>query len=457
MGKGQGWGSAILVRTESTYGTDPGSGSLSLPFTSESVQANRPSADSGAIVQSREIQHQNPQIIDCGGDLTVELDGHHFAKMAYYWNGQVTSAEFAPVSGFSAGSPSSGGSVPDGAYYYKVAVVLQRTGDSKYFFASISAASSQVTFGSGNNTVQLSWTLPTAPDGFTIYGVAVFRTAASGAASTVTYLDTEVGAAVTTFDDDGSATLGTTLPPGSLYTHTFVAAAPVGGTHPLKSFTYQKHVDHAAGSTASEIYTGMYVDTIGISVSDPNSPVEATYGMMGQTVTLSTNPTPSYTSIMPMMSWQSFLLIDDTAVSLFESGELTLANNLEAVPQLSGNQYHRDFYPGMRNITGSLDFGFENHTQYTKAINATDFDAKLWCDGTSTIAAGTSAVTDSVSMEAMRYAVEFHMPKCRYQQAGTGIGGPDRMVESLPFNTSYDSTEGYAFQMRVFNTTSSIS
>lgn len=444
-----GYGSALGWGKETTFGTGVAATEW-IQFMSESIRASRPTASSGSIAKSRTVRYQNPGIIEINGDISVEADGVLLLNGLYFWNGQVTSAKFATINNLTA-TVAASGSLTDDEYFYKVAVILQRTADSKYFFCSESNEDSATT-ATTNNSVDLAWTLPSAPSGFTIYGVAIYRGTTT---DEEVFLDIEVGAAVTTHTDDGTATAGTAVPPGDIYVHTFTPAAPVGGTHPLPSFSVTKCVDHASSSSSSERYVGCRMNDFNLTIGDPNSPVEVSFSLMGQTFELISDPSPSYPNVKPMMNWQSYITIDGTQNVLFEGGDISCTNNLEAVPWLAGNQYHRDFYPGVREISGNLTFGYENHDQFNKVVNGTDFALLMSVEGNPVLS--TATITSPIACTAMNYAMDVHLPKCNYQEGGASISGlGDRLVDSMPFSVSLSVGDGYDMRVRLWNTTSGV-
>src|SRR5690606_25388073 len=129
-----GYGSALGWAEESSFGTGAAASEW-IQFMSESIRASRPTASSGSIAKSRTVRYQNSGIIEISGDITVEADGVLLGNGLYFWNGQVSTAKFATINNLAAAA-ASGGSLADDEYFYKVAVIVQRTADSKYFFCS---------------------------------------------------------------------------------------------------------------------------------------------------------------------------------------------------------------------------------------------------------------------------------------------------------------------------------
>lgn len=448
MGKGQSWGGAIGFAEEETYATYVVP-DFYVPITSESLKGTRPSTPATGIYTTRVTYYQLPGIIEAGGNFQFEADAHHLGFPLKWWNGQVSTATFC-TGGTPSGTPAAGGSLTAGTYYYRTAAVLQRTSDGKRFWGSGSASSTSVTTSSGDLTVDLTWSNPSPPSGFTLYGTAIFRTASGGANTTQKYLATVVGSG-TSYSDTGAVALSTIAFPATIYEHTYVPAAPIAGTHPLPSFSVTKLMDQSG--TSAEAYYGGRMNTFSFSVGDPNAPPTSTFEMMCRNFEAIANPSPSYTAVRPMMNWQGFASIDGTMADYFEGCDFTATNNLEKVPSLAGVQYHRDFYPGIREVSGSVKFGFENKNHWTKMVNATEFALTLNCEGLPTTSGYTTIST--VNYSAMPYAIQLHMPKCLYQEGGGNLSQAERMVETLPFKTAIDSGVGYELQIKLWNTTAS--
>lgn len=468
MGKGMGPETTMGWVTESTYGTDPGSGYVYFPFTSESVKGTNPTANSGAITKSRQIQYQNAQVKEVGGSITVEADAYHSVKPLLWWNGQVSSSAHIPAdSADLSAAASSGGSLTDATTYYYAVCPIVRTGSSsptyEYFFGAPVRDSALTA--SPNLTIDLAWsTVDTDELGseYTLSGWGVFRGSASGSEELLTVI---TNPATLTYSDtgSGSVTSGADVPP-DIYRHSYTPETPVPGTHPLGSFTLYKCVDQAdtVSNDAGEKYTGLRVGSLGVNISDPNNPVELTFDLMGQDFSLAANPSsPSITNIKPLMTWQCLLRLDGSEVTLFEGGSITASNNLTSVPWLAGRRTNRDYYPGVRDISGTFNFGAENHTQFIRAKNGTAFGAEIVCDGYE-ISPRTTAITATLdsatrTINNMPYRMLIHIPECYYQEAGAPIGGLDRLVEQLPFKCNYNTTYGYDMRIYVVNTTSTVS
>lgn len=449
MGRAQGWGASFGIGEEDTFDTYM-TPDVYIPISSESVKGSRPVNSSGNIFNTRANTFNLPGIIECTGNFQFEADAHHLGLPLKLWNGQVSSAAFAP-SATPTATIAAGGTLPAGVYYYKTAVILQRTSDGKRFWGSGSSASSSVTSAASDNTTNLSWTNPAIPSGHTHYGTAIFRTPVGVAATTTYYLSTVVGTGTST-TDTGSATLSSIPLPAAIYRHSYLLAAPVAGTHPLPSFSVTKLMDQAGDTT--ETYTGARMGSFQFAIGDPSAPAQATFELMARKFSVIANPSPTYTRVRPMMNWQGFATVDGTLASYFEGCDFTSNNGLETVPALAGEQYHRDFYPGMRETTGTLNFGYENKDNWDRMRNATEFSLSVLCDGTPTTA-GSLTTISSVVYQAYPYSIEINMPKCLFTDAGGNISGGARMTESAPFRCSYDSTLASELAIYLVNGTAS--
>jgi hypothetical protein len=239
-----------------------------------------------------------------------------------------------------------------------------------------------------------------------------------------------------------------------MYRHTYLPAAPVAGTHPLPSFSITKLMDQSG--TSAETYFGARMNSFQFAIGDPSAPAQCTFDLKARNFDAAANPSPSYTTVRPMMNWQGFATVDGTLASYFEGADFTATNNLANVPNLAGVQYHRDFYPAMREVTGTVKFGYENKDNWDRMRNATEFSLSILCDGTPTTA-GSLTTISSVLYEAYPYSIELNMPVCLFTDAGGNLSGAERMVESCPFRCSYDTVLGTELAVYLINTTASYS
>lgn len=461
---GYGVGGAVGLVTESVYGTHPGSGDVYVPFLSEGIKGNRNVVPSGSITGDRSVRRRMAGTRMGQGAIKHEMDGSLFGQMFHYWNGSASGALTSTALGATKGkiasftaTPGAGGTLPDGAYKYKVASMWQRTSDSKVFTLPATAEQS-ATAGTGNNTVALAWSAPTGvPDGFTYYGTTIYRTAAAGATNTQKFLAVVVGAGTSYSNDDTTAITATITPyTASPYEHVFTRAF-TPGTNPLPSFsaTVLKDNDN------SERYLGARMNKFELAVGDGNAPVTANFELMARDFISVANPSPSVTSLSKFMSWQGLVSIDGTQSEAIEGVTITGNNNCQLIPGLSGQPRMRDVGYGQREVTGTLARGFEDHDLWDKMYAGASFDIRLECSGQPLALAATGTTYEVPISGGYAYPLEYlaivDVFNCKVSEAGANIGGPGRMVESINWGAEVDDTEGTELRLRLYNLTSSYS
>ena len=114
-------------------------------------------------------------------------------------------------------------------------------------------------------------------------------------------------------------------------------------------------------------FSGCRMNSLKISLGDAGNPVSVDLDLMARDWEDIDNPTPSFSLAQPFMNWQAAFYVDGTIVDRLEALELTLANNLQAVPGLSGNPCIRNLAPGIREASGSMTLAFENHDSARRA------------------------------------------------------------------------------------------
>jgi hypothetical protein len=454
MGVGQSWGGGFVLKTETAFGSlaDLSSGATTIPIKSESLAMEHPRHVYGNILTSRSAYGTAGGVITGGGNFTLEADAVSVGLPMLYWNGQVSSAALPGISTAPTGVVSSGGALPVGDYYYKVAAVWSHT-VLGMCVANSSASSAKISTTTGNLTVALSWTDPatlTPPAGWTYAGTAVSRTAAGGSAGSEKFLHFESGSGLT-WSNATTAALTTAIPATSVYAHTYVPAAVAASTNPLLPFS----VGVLKDNDESEQYYGCRMNTFSLSVGDADAPAEMTFELMAQRAKALANFSPSPSVIAPVMNWQAYVLQDDALLAGVEAIEISATNNLEAVPQLAGVNYVREFYPGERTVSGTITVAFENHDQYDKMMAGTSFELQVFLYGQATTATG--AVDDGLgnAISAWPYAIQVDLWQCYYTGGGANLSGRDRLVAQFPFVAVYNTTGGEEMQVTVYNKTAS--
>jgi len=454
MGVGQSWGGGFAVKTETTFGAkaDLSSGSTTIPIKSESLAMEHPRHIYGNILTSRVAYGTAGGVITGGGNFTLEADAVSVGLPLLYWNGQVSSAALPGISAAPTGVVSSGGTLPAGDYYYKVAAVWRHTVYGMCV-ANASASSAKITTTTDNKTVALSWTNPstlTPPTGWAYAGTAIYRTAASGAAGSEKFLHFESGTGLT-WTNSTTLALGTAIPATSVYAHTYVPAAVAPSKNPLVPFS----VGVLKDNDESEQYFGCRMNTFSLSVGDADAPAEMTFELMAQRCTALANFAPSPSAIAPVMNWQAYVLQDDAQMTGVEAIEVSATNNLEAVPQLAGVNYVREFYPGERTVSGTITIAFENHDQYDKMMAGTPFKLQVFLFGQATTATGSADDGLGNAIMAWPYAVQVDLWQCYYTGGGANLSGRDRLVAQFPFVAVHNTAEGEEMQVKVYNKTAS--
>jgi hypothetical protein len=455
MGVGQSWGGALLLKTESTYGTgaDLAEAATTIPVTSETFAIEHPRPVYGNILTSRVAYGTAPGVISATGGFTMEADAVNVGLPLFYWNGQATSAALAGLLTKPTVTAGPGGALPAGEYYYKVAAVVRNSVLGLTVVTGASAVSDKATATAENGTITVGWTNPTTltlPSGWAYFGTAVYRTAKDGASGSERLLHFETGTGVSWADATTSA-LGTAIPPATIYQHIYVPAAVSAATHPLGGFS----VGVLKDNDESEQYIGCRMNTFSLSLGDQNAPVEVTFEAMAQTAFSVANLTPSPSIVAPLMNWQAQVLQNDTAMATVEALELTATNNLEPIPQLAGKNYVRDFYPGERTVTGTLTVAFEDHTQWDKMLAGTPFELSVWIGGQATTALASFDDGLGNTIASWPYGMRVDLWNCVYTGGGANLSGRDRLVAQFPFVSTMDSGEGEEMQVTVYNQTAS--
>lgn len=459
---GYGIGGALGLGTESTPGTGV-SASVWAPIMNESLKATRDIVESQSITGDRSRRKLLEGLRMGGGDFGMEVDGSTLGLPLYYANGLASGAHTANnlpgrISAAPTGSPAAGGTIPDGTYYYAVAAVWNRTATGDKYVTPVSTSSAAKAFSAGNNQITLSFTDPTTlttiPSGFTYAGTAIYRTAAGGAAGTETFLAYQSGTGATFVDDgtnaDEDAEIVPVSPATAMKQHIF-SRAFTSGQNPLPPFStiVVKDNDYSQRFLLCRM-TGME-----ISLADGNSPITAKFSLICRDYETIANPSPSVTNLRKFMSWSGTVSIDGTAEETIESLTLKLANNSDRVPGLRGIPTYRDVGYGARQVSLDLSRSFENHDLWAKMKAATRFSVDCWAVGQGVVeTASTIPIGSGNYAYPLPYMMRIYCPSCLIGEAGGNIGGPGRMVESLPIQAEVDNTLGYELRIELYNLTS---
>lgn len=456
---GYGIGGAIGVGTESTYGTGVAP-SLWIPFLSESIQATRPVVEAGTITGDRSTYRNLPGVRSAQGDITMEFDGSTLGQLLFYANGNASGGlNSIDIPGrFSAApgaTPASGGSLSAGDYRYRAAAVWART-DSGEFFVLPASASVTATAGSGDLTIDLTWTDPTSltpPSGFTYAGTAIYRSPVDGGENSERFL-AYVSGTGTSYSDTGAVALGTQhFLTGAMRQHTFSRAFTIG-QNPLPGFSTVVAKDN----DASQRFLGCRMNQATLTWGAGDSPVQAQFQLMARDFEEVANPTPSISNLRKGMAWQATVGIDGVFNETVEGLSVVLANNCELVPGLSGRPRQRDVGYGRRSVSGTLSRSFQDHGFWRKMREAERFAIRcLTTAGPISETVGSIPVGGGAVAWPIPYFMSVDVYGCMLDQAGANIGGPGRMVEQINFRSEVDSGEGTELRIRLYNLTASYS
>ena len=444
MSNGQSWGGALGIGTEETYGTGVAPDQW-LPINSESVRGRRSVFMPATICASRVRQMGVPGLREASGGFQLNGDAVHLGLPLYYLTGDVDSAPLAgSVADAPTVTPAFGGTLPDGDYKYMVCSILKQTSDNSLFMTTPTALSAFASCWDGNNQVTVAWVNPSStPAGYSHHGTIVYRTAIGGAPESTRLLAIVMGGDES-YTDTGSVALGDVQPPHrSVYQHTFRA-----GTGVLPSFSVTKLMDNDRGQR----FSGCRMNSLKISLGDAGNPVSVDLDLMARDWETVENPEPTFSLAQPFMNWQATFYVDGTIVDRLEALELTVANNLQAVPGLSGSPCIRNLAPGIREASGSMTLAFENHDYWQKVRESQSFSGYLELVGD---AAGDGVITDPVFIQPWRYGMRVNLTACKAEEAGGNLSGSERMTEQIPFMVYDDTGAGYEAEFILYHTTAS--
>jgi hypothetical protein len=444
MSNGQSWGGALGIGTEGSFGqaVEPRQW---LPINSESVRGRRSVFMPATICASRVRQMGVPGLREASGGIQLNGDAVHLGLPLYYLTGNVDSA---PLAGSVAANPtvtaSPNGFLPDGNYKYQVCSVLKQNSDNSLFMTTLTGFSEDAVCGDGKNQVTVAWVNPSStPEGYSHHGTIIYRTAVGGTPESTRLLAIVMGGDES-YTDTGSVALGDVQPPtGSVYQHTFRA-----GTGALPSFSVTKLMDNDRGQR----FSGCRMNSLKLALGDAGNPVSVDLDLLARDWEDIDNPTPSFELAQPFMNWQAAFYVDGTIVDRLEALELTLANNLQAVPGLSGSPCIRNIASGIREASGSMTLAFENHDYWQKVRESQSFSGYLELVGD---AAGDGVITDPVFIQPWRYGMRVNLTACKAEEAGGNLSGSERMTEQIPFMVYDDTGVGYEAEFILYNTTAS--
>lgn len=196
------------------------------------------------------------------------------------------------------------------------------------------------------------------------------------------------------------------------------------GTSP-KYFSIE---DYAADIDQARLFTGMTVNTMGISLA-PNQMVTTTFGLVGKDMTIgATEKTQDAASgATPFDAYSGSLKIADAGGTLAEAAivtgmDFTLTNGY-APTFVIGSASTPSLEYGRAEVEGSLSVYFEDAALINRFINETETALEV------EVGDGTNTMT-------------FLFPRIKINSADVGVDGPTSRVISMSFVGLYDSTEG---------------
>lgn len=468
---GKGSQSSIGFGTETTPGVAVAP-TVYPPVKSESLQYQRTMVPSGSLTNSSQVSNVSLGIAKIAGGITAEVGGALDGQMMFYWNGSANGG-YTPTSftalGFNTTSPTAtvaaGGTLAVGTYRYKVAAVFSRGFGGSYdldrYTVAVSTATNPTT-SSGNQTVNLSWTNPTAaPISCTFIGTAIFRSAAGGAANTERFLAFVSGAG-TTYSDTGSVSTGATAMSTNiastavLYEHKFLPTNSPSGQDRLKTFSLHMNKD----TPSAERYSGCMMNEISFTAGGEDNIVEMSCSLMGRGLTLVSPTSPTVQNSAPILGWAAAGFIDEMdapATCLWmNSFNIQCTNNVTEDKGTCMAPEIRGLASGVRNITGSFTRAYENHNMLQKLLLAQAFSIQFMMDGESVTP--LNAWFDRGSNQIVtpwHNTVIIDLFECRSGSASGPINGQEQIVETVNFQAYKNATYNADMRVRYYNAISS--
>jgi hypothetical protein len=189
----------------------------------------------------------------------------------------------------------------------------------------------------------------------------------------------------------------------------------------LKSFTVEK-----AHEDISEYlhFTGMAVSSLRLSIA-PNAMVTGSFTLVGKDMAVGTEldsePTAAPTG-SPFDSFTGSLEEGGSAIAIVTALDLNLDNGLEAKFAVM-SATARSVLDKRSNLTGTLSVYFTDETMLNKFINETESSLEL-------------VLTD---LDGDSYRIM--IPRLKYGGADLPVSGEGEIIQSMPFQALYDSTE----------------
>lgn len=192
-----------------------------------------------------------------------------------------------------------------------------------------------------------------------------------------------------------------------------------------RSFTLERKFGDLA-TPEYHRYTGCEFNTFSLSVS-PNAMVSATFGVVGQNLTLDTAIVAGATYLpdagnVPFDSFTGSILEGGASIATVTAIELSLENGLEPLFSIGSQVTNRPSI-GKSRATGTLTTYFESKTLYEKFLNETSSSITL----TLSDGAGNDYIID--------------MSNVKYNSGQPDVSGEGAVTVAMEFVALYDGTD----------------
>lgn len=466
---GEGSNSKVGVRTESTPGTAlvP---TTTLPIVSCTFSAPRALLDSASIRGGTPAKSKGvASVFAATGTIVQEMDCETFGQLLYYANGNegyTASGEFGALakitSAPTASAGSTGATLAAGDYFYRVAsVLLQDLTGLKLIMPASSPLASAVTVAAGEE-VTVSFTNPatlTIPAGFTLYGVAIYRSTVDGANTTTRFLAVQAGTAATYVDDGADATIDTSVtfvPSTTLYKHVFKAAPAAAGQPRLKSFTSQisKNVSN------DEQFAGCMVSDMAIEVGGADAIAQATFNCLalGVSPVAGEFSATAATVRRPIAGHQCSAIINDTLSCEVQSFSLSLTNDLAPLYGLCNTPFARKIATNsLRGVNGSFTLTYESQDLWAKSVNdeSISLALKMWGEPILANGGGLSTALHGIQAFPFPRLCDIEMESVTLSDFSNPIDGPGQITATANWTADYDTVTTTEMTITLINTTAS--
>lgn len=469
---GEGSNSKVGLKTEVTPGTAV-TPDTAIPFTNCGLTAPKAFLQSASIISGTPARSKGvPSVFQASGSIGMEVDCETIGQLIYYANGangKTTTSNFASTAKITAAptgtAGGSGGELAAGDYHYRVAAVyVQTLTGLKGIMPASSPTASAITVTSGQE-VTLAFTDPTGltpPTGWTYYGTAIYRTAAAGSNTSMTFVTVQTGTN-DEFVDDGSDTYRDTsigyVPATTYYKHVFKAAAASAGDPRLKSFTTQisKNVDN------DEQFKGCMVSDMALEVSGADQIVNATFNLSALGVAPVTGEfsasAPTVRQTIP--GHHCSAIINDELRCEVQSFTFNLLNDLSPLFGLCNTPFARKLTTNsQRTASGSINMTYEDQELWAKAINdeSVSLGIKMW--GEPMGAASGASISEGLhGVKAVPFPrqLDIDMESCTISDFSNPVEGAGQIPASLNYTADYDSGTTTEVTITLINTTSAYS